>query len=301
MSYLSIDELFDRVKGRMSIATLNRRLLTLKKNDKKAYESLTQKDGRNKLYKEVETLAYLVSEKPKKYRKKRVVKHKPKRPKKKIDKGDVTHLNASEELEIKLEFNDEEYAQYKALKGDILGQHRFEKAVMICRDYAEGFYTQHQACLLHDTMPRTFREWHLKYPYIAALYKKCLKQRDENRTAILKEEAVINLRRLLNGEQWKEITQTFHEVVDESGETVLIPKDRKVTQKRTMPNMGAVAYALNNTDPENWKNRSAHDVTAKAITDIDRLDEMTDEQLMTIIKQGMEKGLLNNNNSNQND
>lgn len=92
----------------------------------------------------------------------------------------------------------------------------------------------------------------------------------------LVEELEMSLYRKAMGFEYEET----EEYVEMKGDKIAV-KRKKIIKKNALPDTGALAFALKNLDPENWKDKRENQISGEIKTN--SFDELTAEELRKLI------------------
>lgn len=136
---------------------------------------------------------------------------------------------------------------------------RREKVERICELYSAGGVTIESCCEEVGITVRTFWNYTDQNSDFADLYKKAKEKHAKIGKEGIREKAEDNLSKLISG-FWIEETEV-EELFSRTGQ--LSGKRVKSKKKFIPPNVTAVIFALKNTDPANWNESLAIDVTGE--------------------------------------
>lgn len=159
---------------------------------------------------------------------------------------------------------------------------RYNKKIVnrICELIETDSFTIEEICNDVGIAKSTYYDWIAKKPDFSDTIKKAEQRFKDG----LLPEARHSLKKLVKGYT---VTETRTVTADsgkknEDGNPIVKVKEHTKTEKHFQPSLGAVIFALTNTDPDNWKNRQDTNVSAD-VTLKSELESLTDEQLEEII------------------
>lgn len=134
----------------------------------------------------------------------------------------------------------------------------------ICDLIMEGNLTQKQICQLVGITPRTFQLWYRNN----FAFQNAIKSSEKNRMDRLAAQARKSLHLLVDVYAY---TENILETSSDGRQCI------RVVRKVAMPNVNAIIYALNNSDPENFQRRKRGKIDITGTTG--NLGELTLEQV----------------------
>lgn len=342
MDFLSIEDICAIVD--ISLPTVNRRILWLKKNDRALYDKAVRTDGKKKVYSKTLVIPFLedfkvhaktAKQQGAKSRKDKgsaaAKKNSPSStgkakkesaaaksrkeepapaakksagPKKRPGdearpgyyqpKGEqpAIHPYLLHEPDLLFHPDDEIQKAYRAITDKALKE-RFEITVAVCNDYATGVYTLGQACNKNGVSEASIYNWMNRYDLIQAVVIRAKKEFRKNLGLRMQEEAELNLYKLVAGQEYDEVQQTYIEVEEPDGSITRLPKGRRTTNKKILPNLGAIIFTLTNKMPKDWKNRQQFEATVSDEQKVkDEISRLTYEEKMALLEQAMRAKLL---------
>ena len=156
-----------------------------------------------------------------------------------------------------------------------------ERVAVIVSAIEEG-HTEKDAAKIAGIDESLLSIWKEKYPEFDEAVKKAHANYQDWILNGIKEDAKKSLKTLICGLEYEEIKREF--TTNKEGQRVL-SKEVK-TNKRVLPNVTAIIFALCNRDPENWKNRVEGNITGKVDMDTKQnisLASVPDELLEKVI------------------
>lgn len=137
-----------------------------------------------------------------------------------------------------------------------------ERVERICKGISEG-RTEKDSCFAAGISVSQFHFWLNAKPEFAEAVKRAKQQYQDWFDNHLLEDAERGLLRLVCGEEYT-VTTTEYEN-DGTGQPRI--KKQKTENKKILPNVTAIIFALTNRAPEKWKNRLSQDVNGKIQTE----------------------------------
>lgn len=119
-------------------------------------------------------------------------------------------------------------------------------------------YTVSEMCDKAGISQRSYYDWKKEN----ALFAEILKKAEEDAIQLRLVECRNSLVKLINGQDVEEVK--IITVSDSEGNSY--ERERTVTTKTVLPNLGAIIHYQTNKDPDNWKNRQSSELKAE-ITD----------------------------------
>lgn len=135
-----------------------------------------------------------------------------------------------------------------------------ERVERIRKALSEG-HTIRYACKLANLGEKTYQKWKAAKPEFAAMEKAAIAEYEEWLANSMVKDSKKSLQTLIMGQEYEE-TKTEYEQ-DPANPKNLRIKRKTTTNKKILPNVTAVIFALCNRDPENWKNRVEGSLNAK--------------------------------------
>lgn len=168
----------------------------------------------------------------------------------------------------------------------------------VLTDFRTGIYTLIEACENHLLAPGTFLSWIDARPSYKDLYDECYSAHKVAFAITLREAAKKGLRDVITGYDKKLETVTYDAKMSPTGQEILIVKERRVQTKHVMPNVTAMAFALTNRDPDEWRRSFGRDYKRDE-KDQNPIDAMNKDQLMDYLKECDKLGFLRDGEGQQ--
>lgn len=317
MDFVTIEKLSE-LSG-FNRRSVDRRLAALKDADLEKYNQLVKRDGKKLTYNAADLIGYLKQ------------KVKPTKPKKspdevqKLPQAVVQKINYLLKKPIKRrksksrkERKTPEFAKKVAeqlldepeiisldadLKDDFKkltpkDQRNFMAFSAAMHDYESGLYTLTDSLKRNGLTYGSMAEWTDKKPMFAAIYARSTVKHRKAYNSKLQDAAKIGLFKLVSGYDKELSSVVYIERVGPDGQTILIPTERKVIQKHVIPNPNAIMFALTNREPEDWKKVFFPGSNAPEKAQ-DPLEQMTDAQLLEIVNDAKNQGLIGDGSTPQ--
>lgn len=166
----------------------------------------------------------------------------------------------------------------------------------ILTDFQTGLYGL-QECIDRSESGITiteFWQWINNRPHYSDLYDAAYETHKKAYNYNIQERARASLSKLINGYSQVLESVSYVEKISPTGETIMIPVERRKQEKYIPANVHAVMFALTNRDPKEWK-RVLYDSAPGDRPEIDPLESKSNEELLAIIKNAESKGLLKTN------
>lgn len=157
-----------------------------------------------------------------------------------------------------------------------------ERVAIICKCLSDGD-TVETACKMAGISESIYYEWNSTHSEFSEATKKARKDFEEWEMTGILETAKKGLKKLLEGEEYEEVTTEY--VNDADGKPTIRKQTRKT--KKIPPSATATIFALCNRDPESWKNRVTNEISGKLDTETDmgiNLKEIPDDLLAKVIE-----------------
>lgn len=297
--YFSLQDLITH--SGLSERTVKRRLIALKKNDKRLYNTLFIKKGHQKWYAKA-VLTYVASvskgiteEKPpysereratgpgKKYIRpeRRKANPNPKRPDTKKAQSIWTEPNI-------IEMDQHAKTAYSMMKTET-DKRRFSMIMLVLNDWVTGLYSLPQACDRQGGTYATFYLWCQNNSTLRELYKRAEKKRNKAMKVLRIHSAQENLQRLITGYEVNLATEVYTEKTMADGSKLQMLQERKIQRKHVIPNATAVIFGLTNDAPGRFKRLIDWNAP---VPEADPVKQLSDDELIKIVEEGKEKGLL---------
>ena len=119
-------------------------------------------------------------------------------------------------------------------------------------------YTIGEMCIKAGVSERSYLNWRKENTEFAEIIKKA----EDDAIQLRLVECRNSLSKLINGQEVEEVK--IITVTTAEGER--FERERTVTTKTVLPNLGAIIHYQTNKDPDNWKNRQSSELKAE-ITD----------------------------------
>jgi len=131
----------------------------------------------------------------------------------------------------------------------------------ICKLIEKDTYTIAELCKSVGISERSYYSWKSENAEFADAIKKAEVKAVENRLV----ECNNSLVKLINGFDYNE-TKTVYGVEGDSRKI----REKSITKKKVLPNLGAIIHYQTNKDPVNWKNKQSveADITVNHFTDL---------------------------------
>lgn len=131
----------------------------------------------------------------------------------------------------------------------------------ICELIEKDTYTIAELCKIVGISERSFYSWKSENAEFAEALKKADETAVENRLVECKNSLV----KLINGFEYNEIKTVYG-----TGKDARKIREKSVTKKRVLPNLGAIIHYQTNRDPQNWKNKQSveADITVNHFSEI---------------------------------
>ena len=141
---------------------------------------------------------------------------------------------------------------------------RYNKRIVnrICELISNDSFTIPEICADVGIAESTFHKWKSEKIEFSEAVEAARQKFNEN----LIPEAKRSLKKLVTGytvTETKTVTVDSGKKDEETGNPIVKVKEHSKVEKHIQPNFNAVAFALTNQDPENWKNKQNTELTGK--------------------------------------
>lgn len=144
--------------------------------------------------------------------------------------------------------------------------------------------TKGYAARLVGINEHTFQKWEASKPEFAAAVAGAKKVYEEWVENNMVKESKHSLKTLIMGQEYEEVKTEYEQ--DPANPSELRVKRKTTTNKKVLPNVTAVIFALCNRDPDNWKNKVEGSLNAKVDSEVKQdlsLSNVPDDLLDKVI------------------
>jgi len=165
--------------------------------------------------------------------------------------------------------------------------------VAVFEEYEQGFFNFDDCCRHQGITRSNAWRWIRIYEHLKLLYKAAKRKRSKAIKEMEVDDYHNTVRLLSKGFTREEVTNTYVVRKDIKGKEILIPKEKKVTEKHYPPSLAAAMFGLTNRAPKDWKRFTPLEQLinqAEKKNEIDAFDNMSEEELRKFIADNSEPG-----------